>query len=187
MKHRFQSGQSLAEYGLILTLVSVVAIGGLTTLGDSISNQLTDISSAFSNAGNAGNTGGGNMGGNQSTPGGNDTIAVGMTPSGQNTQTDTTANTANTDPAPAQTSTTTDSGANASTDTSQIASNTPTTPPASDTSTPSQGQTTSGPTPNQPVTSQPSTAPSYDANGNAIMGCTGGASACATGNTSYGW
>lgn len=49
MKKRFvgcwqaKSGQSLAEYGLILALVAVVAISGLTTLGGSINTQLAEI------------------------------------------------------------------------------------------------------------------------------------------------
>lgn len=49
MKKRFvgcwqaKPGQSLAEYGLILALVAVVAISGLTTLGGSISTQLAEI------------------------------------------------------------------------------------------------------------------------------------------------
>lgn len=47
-------GQSLAEYGMILALVTVVCIGALQMLGDSTStmlgNAIATISSAIMNA-----------------------------------------------------------------------------------------------------------------------------------------
>ncbi len=43
---RRESGQALVEYGLILTLVSLVAIG-LTPVGQLISTKLTEIASAI--------------------------------------------------------------------------------------------------------------------------------------------
>lgn len=46
---RFQSerGQALAEYGLILALIAVVAIAALTALGLAVSGKLDEITSAF--------------------------------------------------------------------------------------------------------------------------------------------
>jgi pilus assembly protein Flp/PilA len=41
---RDETGQGLAEYGLILALVSVAVIATLTALGDNIRNVLDDIS-----------------------------------------------------------------------------------------------------------------------------------------------
>lgn len=38
-----QSGQGLAEYGLIVALVSITAIIGLTGLGKEIAAQLTSV------------------------------------------------------------------------------------------------------------------------------------------------
>jgi Flp pilus assembly pilin Flp len=43
---RRESGQALVEYGLILTLVSLVALG-LTPVGQLISTKLTEIASAI--------------------------------------------------------------------------------------------------------------------------------------------
>jgi pilus assembly protein Flp/PilA len=45
LKKLFQeeSGQGMVEYGLIIALVAVVAIGGLTLLGPSIKNLFTNI------------------------------------------------------------------------------------------------------------------------------------------------
>ena len=42
-----ESGQALAEYGLILALVSLVALG-LTPVGQFLSTKITDIASAIS-------------------------------------------------------------------------------------------------------------------------------------------
>jgi pilus assembly protein Flp/PilA len=46
---RFQreEGQALAEYGLILALIAVVAIAALTTLGLAVSGKLGEISTAL--------------------------------------------------------------------------------------------------------------------------------------------
>ncbi|SDY71873.1 Flp family type IVb pilin, partial [Tindallia californiensis] len=38
-----ESGQGMVEYGLILVLVSVVAIGMLTNVGDQLQKQFEDI------------------------------------------------------------------------------------------------------------------------------------------------
>ncbi len=38
-----EEGQGLAEYGLILALIAVVAIAGLTLLGAAILNRLTGV------------------------------------------------------------------------------------------------------------------------------------------------
>ena len=43
MRHREEEGQSLAEYGLILALIAVVAIAALTTLGDGIRGTLEQV------------------------------------------------------------------------------------------------------------------------------------------------
>jgi pilus assembly protein Flp/PilA len=43
-----KKGQSLAEYGLILALIAVVAIAGLTQLGQSVKGQLDNVSSTIS-------------------------------------------------------------------------------------------------------------------------------------------
>lgn len=45
---QFKSGQSLAEFGLLLALVAVIGIGALTTLGDSIKTQLTNLATTIS-------------------------------------------------------------------------------------------------------------------------------------------
>ena len=42
-----EEGQALVEYTLILALVSVVAIGLLTTIGGDIVTKLTDVSNAL--------------------------------------------------------------------------------------------------------------------------------------------
>jgi len=171
MKQRFQSGQSLAEYGLVLALVSVVAIGGLSSLGNSISNQLAGVTTALNGSGSA------PAGGNAPTvgnTGGNNTIAVGMP----------------TDPSPSQGSQEPPATASApppsgptSTETigatppeapaalgqqQEVATNPPSTTPA---------PTVTPPVTSPPVTSSPpaATTPTtqYDANGNAMYGCTG--------------
>jgi pilus assembly protein Flp/PilA len=42
-----QKGQSLAEYGLILALIAVVAIAGLTQIGGSIRTQLGAVATSI--------------------------------------------------------------------------------------------------------------------------------------------
>jgi len=42
-----EDGQALAEYGLILALIAVVAIAALTTLGVAVSGTLDDITGAL--------------------------------------------------------------------------------------------------------------------------------------------
>ncbi len=43
VRHREEEGQSLAEYGLILALIAVVAIAALTALGGGIAQTLQDV------------------------------------------------------------------------------------------------------------------------------------------------
>ena len=45
LRHREEEGQSLAEYGLILALIAVVAIGALTALGSGVSDTLQGVAS----------------------------------------------------------------------------------------------------------------------------------------------
>lgn len=45
--YKDEEGQALAEYGLILGLIAVVAIAALTLLGGAISGQLNGLSSAL--------------------------------------------------------------------------------------------------------------------------------------------
>jgi len=45
-----EEGQGMAEYGLILALVSVVVIGVLTTMGTSIRDKFTEIKDAIAGA-----------------------------------------------------------------------------------------------------------------------------------------
>jgi pilus assembly protein Flp/PilA len=42
-----ESGQSLAEYALILALIAVVAIGALTLLGGGINDMLTTLTATL--------------------------------------------------------------------------------------------------------------------------------------------
>ena len=42
-----EDGQALAEYGLILALIAVIAIAALTVLGVAVSGTLDDISAAL--------------------------------------------------------------------------------------------------------------------------------------------
>ncbi len=42
-----EDGQSLAEYGLILALIAVVAIAAVTALGSNISSYLQQVSDGF--------------------------------------------------------------------------------------------------------------------------------------------
>ena len=48
-----EEGQALAEYGLILGLIAVVAIAALTLLGTAVSGQLGTISSALGGGGSS--------------------------------------------------------------------------------------------------------------------------------------
>jgi len=45
-----ESGASAVEYGLLVALIAVVIIGSVTTLGQTISNMFTRVSSALSTA-----------------------------------------------------------------------------------------------------------------------------------------
>jgi Flp pilus assembly pilin Flp len=47
-RKKASKGQSLAEYGLVLALVAVVAITALTTLGKDISTMLTGLATTIS-------------------------------------------------------------------------------------------------------------------------------------------
>ncbi len=42
-----EEGQDLAEYGLIIALVAIVAIGALTVLGQDIANRLRQLASVL--------------------------------------------------------------------------------------------------------------------------------------------
>lgn len=42
-----EKGQALSEYGLILALIAVIAIGALTLLGGNVSATLTSIATAL--------------------------------------------------------------------------------------------------------------------------------------------
>ena len=44
---RREEGQGLVEYGLIITFVALVAIAGLTILGNDVSNMLEGIGKKF--------------------------------------------------------------------------------------------------------------------------------------------
>lgn len=45
-----EDGATAIEYGLIAALVAVAAIGAMTSLGDSLSNTFTDVSSKMNDA-----------------------------------------------------------------------------------------------------------------------------------------
>jgi len=45
-----EEGQALVEYALILALVSVVAIGALTSIGTDVTNKLNEVVSALTGA-----------------------------------------------------------------------------------------------------------------------------------------
>jgi len=49
-KRNKKKGQSLVEYGLILALVSVVAIAVLTTMGGQIKNTINQVNTKLENA-----------------------------------------------------------------------------------------------------------------------------------------
>jgi pilus assembly protein Flp/PilA len=51
--YKDEEGQALAEYGLILGLIAVVAIAALTLLGTALSGKLSGISSALGGGGSA--------------------------------------------------------------------------------------------------------------------------------------
>lgn len=42
-----ENGQTLVEYGLIIGLLSIVAIGAITFLGDTITDLFQDVSTAL--------------------------------------------------------------------------------------------------------------------------------------------
>ena len=46
-----EEGQALAEYGLILGLIAIVAIAGLTVLGTALTGTLDSIGNTISGAG----------------------------------------------------------------------------------------------------------------------------------------
>jgi pilus assembly protein Flp/PilA len=56
---RDESGATAIEYGLIAALVSVAAIGALTTLGTSLSSMFSYVATQLSSAVSAGTGGGG--------------------------------------------------------------------------------------------------------------------------------
>jgi len=47
IRHGNEEGQGLAEYGLILALVAVVAIGALQLLGTNVSDKLDELANAL--------------------------------------------------------------------------------------------------------------------------------------------
>ena len=51
--YKDEEGQALAEYGLILGLIAVVAIAALGLLGLAISGQLGSLTGAFGGGGSA--------------------------------------------------------------------------------------------------------------------------------------
>jgi pilus assembly protein Flp/PilA len=51
--YKDEEGQALAEYGLILGLIAVVAIAALTLLGTAITGKLGSINSALGGSGSA--------------------------------------------------------------------------------------------------------------------------------------
>ena len=51
LKQRQEEAQGLAEYGLILALIAVVAVAALIVLGDEISSVLDEIGDAFGQGG----------------------------------------------------------------------------------------------------------------------------------------
>lgn len=54
-----EDGQGMVEYGIILALVSVVAIGILTQLGGKVDKTFTEVDRAMDGVANGGNGGGG--------------------------------------------------------------------------------------------------------------------------------
>jgi pilus assembly protein Flp/PilA len=51
--YKDEQGQALAEYGLILGLIAVVAIAAMTLLGAAITGQLSGLSGALGGGGSA--------------------------------------------------------------------------------------------------------------------------------------
>jgi pilus assembly protein Flp/PilA len=51
--YKDEEGQALAEYGLILGLIAVVAIAALTLLGTAITGKLDSVNSALGGGGSA--------------------------------------------------------------------------------------------------------------------------------------
>ena len=51
--YKDEEGQALAEYGLILGLIAVVAIAALTLLGTAISGKLDSVNTALGGSGSA--------------------------------------------------------------------------------------------------------------------------------------
>jgi pilus assembly protein Flp/PilA len=51
--YKDEEGQALAEYGLILGLIAVVAIAALTLLGTAISGKLDTVNTALGGSGSA--------------------------------------------------------------------------------------------------------------------------------------
>jgi pilus assembly protein Flp/PilA len=51
--YKDEEGQALAEYGLILGLIAVVAIAALTAVGLAISGKLDSVNSALGGSGSA--------------------------------------------------------------------------------------------------------------------------------------
>ena len=51
--YKDEEGQALAEYGLILGLIAVVAIAALTLLGTALSGKLDSVNSALGGGGSA--------------------------------------------------------------------------------------------------------------------------------------
>lgn len=57
IRRKKSKGQSLVEYGLILALVSVVAITVLQTMGDQIKGTVEQVTDKLQNANERSNTG----------------------------------------------------------------------------------------------------------------------------------
>ncbi len=53
VQYKDEEGQALAEYGLILGLIAVVAIAALTLLGGAITGKLNSINTALGGGGSA--------------------------------------------------------------------------------------------------------------------------------------
>ena len=53
VRYKDEEGQALAEYGLILGLIAVVAIAALTALGLGLSGKLGSLTSALGGGGSA--------------------------------------------------------------------------------------------------------------------------------------
>jgi pilus assembly protein Flp/PilA len=53
VRYKDEEGQALAEYGLILGLIAVVAIAALTLLGTAVTGKLGSVSSALGGGGSS--------------------------------------------------------------------------------------------------------------------------------------